>query len=93
MGCGNTPIEEVRESRPIAGDTVTPILLPGNTWKQNGPVLLSVRLQVQNEKESESRLLQLEDIPYKTVPTVDLTFYKEEQQLLLMEDVSLTRDC
>lgn len=94
LGCASSvPPPEARKPRPVAGDTVSPLLLLGKSWKQGGPVLLSVRLQVQSGNETEPRLLQLEDIPYKTVPGVNLTFYRENEQIHYLEKVPLVRDC
>lgn len=92
VGCGK-PAGEVGKARPIAGDTVTPVLLLGNTWVQEGPVLLSVRLQVQGADEGEAKLLQLEDVPYEIVPRADFTFYNQGVQLNHLEEVPLARDC
>jgi hypothetical protein len=92
-GCGPHQREQARQKRPIRGDTVTPVLMLGNTWTQNGPVLISTRLQVQGEQEAEPQLLQLEDVPYKTVPRVTLTFSDGEKEIHKLEDVPLARDC
>jgi hypothetical protein len=72
---------------------VTPALLLGNTWIQGGPVLISARLQVQGEQESEPQLLQLEDVPYDIVPHVTLTFFDGKKEIQKLDDVPLTRDC
>lgn len=82
-----------REKRPVAGDTVTPVILLGKTWKQKGLVLISARLQVKGKKEAQPKLLQLEDIPHEIVPRVTLTFYNGKEQIKKVKDVDLKRDC
>lgn len=91
-GCEQTE-QKPRQKRPIAGDTVTPVILLGKTWKQNGPVLISARLQVQGQKDEQAQLLQLEDVPYEIVPRVCLTFFDGDKQLEKLGEVSLARDC
>jgi hypothetical protein len=82
-----------RQPRPVAGDTVTPLILLGLPWQQQGLVLMSARLQVQGPEPSAPALLQLEDVPYEMVPTVTLTFFEQDRELEQIKDVALVRDC
>lgn len=93
LTCGCQQGRNQREPRPVAGDTVTPVILLGLPWQQQGPVLLSARLQVQRPDETAPALLQLEDVPYEIVPTVTLTYFAKEKELERIEDVPLVRDC
>ncbi len=81
-----------RARRPVAGDRVTPEILLGKSWRQQGPVLLSARLQVQGKDDPAPELLQLEEVPYEIVPHVRLTFFAGDQALAPVE-ADLVRDC
>lgn len=82
-----------KPKRPLAGDTVTPEILLGKRWEQNGPVLISSRLLVQKPSEKDPQFLQLEEIPYEIVPTVTLTFLNGDEEIDKVIDYPLTRDC
>jgi hypothetical protein len=84
---------EQQPKRPVAGDTVTPVILLGNTWEQKGPVLISARLEVQGKGELGQRLLELKEVPYEIVPHVTLAFFAGTQELQKLENVALLRDC
>ncbi|MGF1581352.1 MAG: hypothetical protein ACFCD0_18670 [Gemmataceae bacterium] len=92
LGCNNEPTEELVK-RPVAGDVVKPVILLGKTWKQNGPVLVSSRLQVQGPDDAKPRLLQLSEVPYEIVPSATLTFFDGELESLHIPGVQLVRDC
>jgi hypothetical protein len=77
----------------VPGDTVTPEILLGKSWKQKGPVLISARLQVQGQGLGEPDLLQLDEVPYEIVPHATLTFFAGADQLQRVDDVPLVRDC
>ncbi len=89
-GCSQEP---PAVKRPVKGDVVTPVILLGKTWKQNGPVLVSSRLQVQGPEDEEPQLLQLSEVPYKIVPHATLTFFEGDKKSQYIPDVPLARDC
>lgn len=89
--CTGEPAAQ-RLPRPVAGDTVTPVIVLGHPWQQKGLVLISARLQTKSKGETEAQTLQLEDVPYDSVPRVTLAYFVGEQPLGV-EEVELKRDC
>lgn len=89
--CRAEPTVE-RSPRPVSGDTVTPVIVLGHPWQQKGLVLIGVRLQACGKEGAEPQTLQLEEVPYESVPHATLTYFAGEQ-LFGIEDVELKRDC
>ncbi|MSU80660.1 MAG: hypothetical protein EXS16_21555 [Gemmataceae bacterium] len=80
-------------TRPVAGDIVVPVVICPKSWQAGSPVILGVKLRVQNATEGKPIWLKHEDVPIEPALRATLTFKKGHAVLTTFIDVPVTPEC
>lgn len=80
-------------TRPAVGDIVVPVVICPKSWPAGGPVILGVKLRVQNAAEGKPVWLNHEDVPLEPALRATLTFSKGDAVLTTLKDVPVTPEC